>query len=228
MRNDPTRKFRSASAGVGHVVQLEVDFIVSGFCALAQNDPTISTERPDARTLNVHISGAQGTYPGMPHERGYELRLISAWPPETVTANGVNIAYSADASATGWHYDGDNLTTIIRLPRSSVASAVDVTVKITAQQAANAALLEGAAGRLARIRQLFHEANNGGPDSLVHMATTGRRIELKPETALPELRQLVAGQKAMAEDLSKDNPNSGRLLWTLSNHEAINKVEEEE
>jgi hypothetical protein len=60
-------------------------------------------------------------------------------------------------------------------------------VKISAEKAAKLPLLDGAVGRLARIRRLFKDVNNTGPDSLLRLATTGRRLELKPETAVSEL-----------------------------------------
>lgn len=187
----------------------------------------LRTERPDDRTLKIHIGAIEGRYPGMPTERGYELRLFESWPPESVVVDGMIVPYNADESAApGWHYDGDSLTTIIRLPRTGVSKPVDVTIKISPEQAANASALDGAVGRLTRIRRLFRAANNGGPDSLVRLATTGRRIELDPQTAASELRDLPTAQKHMADDLSKENSESWRLLWTLAVSESIGRVGE--
>jgi hypothetical protein len=117
------------------------------------------------------------------------------------------------------------LTTIIRLPRTPVTAAVKLTVKISADKAARLALLDGAVGRLARIRRLFKEVNNSGPDSLLRLATTGRRLELKPETALSELAGYDAARAAMAGDLNKTADNAWNLLWTLQVSETVNKVD---
>ncbi len=186
----------------------------------------ISTETPDATTLNVRVKPVEGSYPGMPTERGYEVRLFEVWPPDSVTFNGRNIAYNADPdAAAGWRYDGDLLTTIIRLPRTAVSGSAELTVRISPEKAAKAALLDGAVGRLARIRRLFKEVNNSGPDSLPRLATTGRRLELKPETALSELAGFDAAKEAMAGDLARTADNSWSLLWTLRVSETAEKVE---
>jgi alpha-glucosidase len=187
---------------------------------------TISTEAPDATTLIVRMQPVEGSYPGMPAERGLEIRLFGAWPPDAVTFNGQNISYTPEADApAGWRYDGNTLSTIIRLPKMFVSTAVEVTVKISAEKAARISLLDGAVGRLARIRRLFKDVNNSGPDSLLRLATTGRRLELKPETAVSELAGYNAATEAMAADLARTADNSWSLLWTLQVSEAVNKVE---
>jgi alpha-glucosidase len=186
----------------------------------------ISTETPNATTLIVRVKPVEGSYPGMPTERGYEVRLFEVWPPDSVTFNGQAMAYIADPDASaGWRYDGDLLTTIIHLPRTPVSTAVELTVKISSEKAAKTTLLDGAVGRLARIRRLFKEVNNTGPDSLLRLATTGRRIELKPETALPELAGYDAARDAMEKDLARTADNSWSLLWTLRVSEVTDKVE---
>ena len=162
----------------------------------------------------------------MPAERGYEIRLFEVWPPDSVAFNSQNIIYNADPDASaGWRYEGDSLTTIIRLPRISVSTAVELTVKISSEKAAKKTLLDGAVGRLARIGRLFKDVNNSGPDSLLRLATTGRRLALKPETALSELAGYEAAKAKMASDLGRTADNSWSLLWTLGVSEAANKVE---
>jgi len=187
---------------------------------------TISTETPNATTFIIRVQPVEGSYPGMPAERGLEIRLFGAWPPDAVIFNGQNISYTPEADApAGWRYDGNTLSTIIRLPRMPVAHAAEVTVKISAEKAARISLLDGAAGRLARIRCLFKDVNNSGPDSLLRLATTGRRLELKPETAVSELAGYEAAMDAMAADLARTADNSWSLLWTLRVSEAVTKVE---
>jgi alpha-glucosidase len=187
---------------------------------------SINTETPDATTLLVRVQAVEGSYLGMPTQRGYEVRLFESWPPDSVTFNGQMIAYSADPEApAGWHYNGDLLTTIIRLPRTPVSTAVELTVKISSEKAARLALLDGAVGRFARIRRLFKEVNNSGPDSLLRLATTGRRLELKPETALSELAGYDTTREAVAGDLYRTADNAWSLLWTLRVSEAADKVE---
>jgi len=190
---------------------------------------TISTETPDSTTLKVRVSSVEGGYPGMPAERGYEVRLFEAWPPDSVNFNGKEIAFNPDpAAAVGWRYDGDSLTTIIRLPKTSVTHPGELTVKISPEKAANVALLDGAVGKLARIRRLFKDVNNGGPESLLRLATTGRRIELNPQSAMAELAGYDAGKKQMSDDLRKTTDDSWRVLWILTLAEATDPVEADE
>jgi alpha-glucosidase len=189
---------------------------------------TISTESPDATTLIVRMQPVEGSYPGMPAERAGEVRLFEAWPPDTVSCNGQAIAYNPDPAApAGWRYEGDSLTTIIRLPRRLVTTATELTVKISAEKAARISLLDGAAGRLARIRRLFKDVNNSGPDSLLRLATTARRLELKPETAVSELAGYDAATEAMAADLARTTDNSWSLLWTLRVSASADRVDAE-
>jgi len=186
----------------------------------------ISTRTPDATTLVVRVGPVDGSYPGMPAERGYEVRLFEAWPPDSVDCNGQTIAYNPDPDTpVGWRYDGELLTTVIRVPRLPLTTAAELTVKISPDKAAKLALLDGAVGRLARIQRLFKNANNSGPDSLLHLATIGRRLELKPETAVSELSGYAAAQEAMARDLGRTVDNAWSLLWTLHVSEAANKVD---
>jgi alpha-glucosidase len=187
---------------------------------------TITTATPDATTFNVRVQPVAGAYPGMPAERGYEVRLFESWPPDSVTFNGRNISYDDDPhAAEGWRYDGDSLTTIIRLPRMPVSAAVDLAVKISSEEAAKIALLDGAAGRFARIHRLFQDLNNSGPNSLLHLASMARRIELKPATALSELASYDAAKEAMTSDLYKTTDNAWGLLWTLRVSETATKVQ---
>jgi alpha-glucosidase len=189
---------------------------------------TISTESPDATTLIVWVQPVEGSYPGMPAERGLEIRLFGTWPPDAVTCNSQNIPYTPEADApTGWRYDGNTLSAIIRLPRRLVTTATELTVKISAEKAARISLLDGAAGRLARIRRLFKDVNNSGPDSLLRLATTARRLELKPETAVSELAGYDAATEAMAADLARTTDNSWSLLWTLRVSASADRVDAE-
>lgn len=155
---------------------------------------------PDG-SLEIEILPAQGAFPGMPPARAYELRLPASWPPESVTVNGLSLPYigpeppSHGASSPGWRYDGDTTTSIIELPSLPVSQPVNVRVKFTVTSQEDAALLDRAAGKLARLHgamRILDETWPRGwaPDVLIDAAQTGRRITLKPSTALDELRKL--------------------------------------
>jgi hypothetical protein len=60
---------------------------------------------------------------------------------------------------------------------------------------------------------------------MLHLATTGRRLTLKPETALPELSGYEAARKTMGDELYRTADNAWSLLWTLQVSETANKVD---
>jgi alpha-glucosidase (family GH31 glycosyl hydrolase) len=159
------------------------------------------------RTANIEVAPAEGSYPGMPGERGYELQLVQTFPPESVTVNGTNVPYDdTGKQALGWHYDGANLTTIINVPRTSVRAAVSVSVQTGAEQAANVNLLDGIPGRFVHMRRAMDIINteaypSWSPDSLIHAVQTSRRIELNPTSALDELRAFRASQNKIESDI---------------------------
>jgi alpha-glucosidase len=45
------------------------------------------TAKQNGDDLEVEIEPVRGSYPGMPAQRAYELRLPGDWPPESVTVN---------------------------------------------------------------------------------------------------------------------------------------------
>jgi alpha-glucosidase len=156
----------------------------------------------------IEIAQAEGSYPGMPLERGYEIQLVQTFPPEKVTANGQSVPYSSDTNAApAWHYDGATLTTVITLPSFDVHARVKVAVQVGAEQAANASLLAGAAGRFVRLRRAMDIINSEAypqwsPDSLIEAVQTSRRIELNPASALDELRRFWANQEQVINDIT--------------------------
>ncbi len=149
-------------------------------------------------TLKIEIPPLEGGFSGMLGTRAYELRLAASFPPESVSVNGRSIAYTGPESApTGWRYDGDTSTTIIELPRLSVVENVEVLVKYSTHTSEDESLLNGFAGKIARLRGAMHILEGSwergwAPDVLLDAAQTGRRISLHPESALTELRRLNA------------------------------------
>jgi hypothetical protein len=137
----------------------------------------------------------------MADARSYQLRLSGFWPPESIVANGSAIAYAgpeeplAGVVRAGWRYDGDTATTIINLPEFPVSQIVDVHVKFVAHSAEDDKSLDGAAGRIARLHGAMHMLEKSwdrgwAPDILLEAAQTGRRISLRPATAVAELQKL--------------------------------------
>jgi alpha-glucosidase (family GH31 glycosyl hydrolase) len=160
-------------------------------------------------TRTIEILPAEGTYPGMITARGYEIRLAGLLPPQQVAVNGRPAPFSkANAGSASWTYDGDTLTTTVTVPPTPVNQRVDVIVKPAAVPADRTAIVNGWAGRLARLRALRNLVNGGWskvapPDLLINMVQAGTRITLKPETALTEIAALVGNLPALNEQIGR-------------------------
>jgi alpha-glucosidase (family GH31 glycosyl hydrolase) len=158
----------------------------------------------DGTRLNISISPVEGRYPGMPTERACELRLPGSWPPSTVSVNGELLRFTKRKGTIGWSFDGDTLTTIVTTPRASVNNRLNISLRIGLDMAHNRLLLDGFAGRLARLRETYDLLNANwpiawSPDGLVNVMQTGDRIGYFPKTALDELSRLQKNLAALPE-----------------------------
>ncbi|MGI9103063.1 MAG: TIM-barrel domain-containing protein [Terriglobales bacterium] len=145
----------------------------------------------------IEILPVSGSYPGMPAERAYEIRLPCTWPPQWVKLNNDKIPFSRDGAVPGWHYDGDHATIVISLPRQPVSQRVNVSVAFPPyrQGPEGRRLLYGLPGKIARLKHAMALAemswpNGWAPDVMLDAVQTGNRISLHPETAYQELERL--------------------------------------
>jgi alpha-glucosidase (family GH31 glycosyl hydrolase) len=148
-------------------------------------------------TLIVDIAPGKGNYSGMPASRSYELRLPGDWPPASVSANGESVTFqSSDEVPSGWHYDGNTLTTIIRIPSSPVSKSIHIEVRRAPGSQANRAQMNGFAGAITRLHSAYDALNGEWPsiwstDSLIDAWQTGDRLGYHPEEAHDELSQFA-------------------------------------
>lgn len=149
----------------------------------------------DGTELRITISPIDGGYHGMPTDRAYELRLPGSWPPSSILVNGMPLSYSTNHGLPGWHFEGNTLETVISTPRFPVRDTVTITVRTGLELARNRALLDGFAGRMARLRETYDILNanwpvSWSPDLLIATMQTGDRVAYRPQTALQELSGL--------------------------------------
>jgi alpha-glucosidase (family GH31 glycosyl hydrolase) len=149
----------------------------------------------DGTALNVTISPIEGRYTGMQSERSYEIRLPGSWPPSSVSVNGESLVYQKQNRGYGWRFDGNTLTTVISTPRLRIGDAVTITARTGLEMARSRQLLDGFAGKMARLRESYDMLNAiwpaaWSPDSLVTTLQTGGRIAYYPNTAFAELSAL--------------------------------------
>jgi len=148
--------------------------------------------RQNGGDLTIAIDPARGGYPGMLHARGYELRLPGDWPPASVAANGKALPYSTVKGAPGWHFEGNTLTTIVTVPAAPVTERVLIQVKRPLSLIERRRELDGFAGNMTRLRQVYDTLNHTfplswSPNALIDVMQTGDRLTYRPETAATEL-----------------------------------------
>jgi alpha-glucosidase len=153
------------------------------------------SQRTDG-TRMIEILPVEGAYAGMPAKRGYEIRLESTLPPYSVRSNLGEIRSS---------YDGATLTTVIMVPPGPVNQRVEVLVK---GSAAPVELVSGVRGQLARLRTAMDILNTSWPDGwspdiLIEAAQAGRRMTLRPSTALQELEKLQCDMPAIVDAIAR-------------------------
>jgi alpha-glucosidase len=188
-----------------------------------QNEFTWTTVRQSRLAdgaLKIEILPIEGSYPGMLTERGYEIRLVNSWPPESVRANDQAISNSPEGAGPGWRYDGDSLTTIVSVPRTSVSQKVEVMVKTADSLKAAAGLLDGARGRLARLRTAMTILDNTwtkgwSPDSLIEASQTGRRIAYNPASAAQELQKLEKSMPTVRDEIYQMDVDCAAVVRAL-------------
>jgi Glycosyl hydrolases family 31/Domain of unknown function (DUF5110) len=172
-------------------------------------------------TLRVEIGPAEGSYPGMPKSRSYELRLPADWPPESVAVNGVAVPQGG-AGKAGWTFEGNTMTTIVPVPRQDAAGKVTIEVRRAAGLTARRKEIDGFAGIMTRLRGAYDEMQKLGPaantpEAVIVAMQTGDRISYHPEHAIAEvagLHELLAQAQSSAAALDAEFP---KLLDAATN-----------
>ena len=147
--------------------------------------------------LTVTVAPVRGGFPGKPETRGYELRLPGDWPPASVTSNGVTLPFTPDAKQNGWRMEGNTLTTIVPLAPGDVHQPTTIVVHRSAGSLSSRNLLDGFAGRMARLREAYdalaadYPATAAVPDEVTVAMQTGNRIGYHPESAGAEIAALA-------------------------------------
>jgi alpha-glucosidase (family GH31 glycosyl hydrolase) len=158
----------------------------------------ISQFMPDDDTLVIRIAPVEGSYPGMVHQRSYQVRVRGILPPAAIVCNGTDVQYVLRDEETydfHWQYEGNQIMTIINLGKMSVHEPIELTLKL--QPIDNLDLLNGVQGKISRLKKVMHLLNkyatktkDWSPDFLVEAAQAGNRMTLRPDTVLEELRKI--------------------------------------
>ncbi len=171
------------------------------------------TAHQDGDDLTVTVAPVRGGYPGMHLRRGYELRLPADWPPASVTANGVPLAFTLDAKKRGWRMEGNTLTTIVPVAPADVHEVTTILIHRAPGSLTSRNLLDGFAGRMLRLREAYDSlaadfpSTSAVPDEVTSAMQTSNRIGYHPETAPVEIAAF-AGRYAAAVSATESMQNS--------------------
>jgi alpha-glucosidase len=152
--------------------------------------------------LSVTIAASQGSYPGKPTSRGYELQLPFDWPPRRVTVDGVEVPFASKRAVGGWHFEGNSLMTVIPVARQSTSRTVSIRVERDEALVRRRLELNGFPGILARLRGAndLLRANfplDGPSSELIAVLQTGDRLSYYPQSASEELARFAQDLRAV-------------------------------
>lgn len=175
----------------------------------------------------IEILPAEGKYPGMPAERSYEVRLVAAWPPSSVTHNGKPVPFSRDEVVVpAWRYDGNRATVIISLPKMSTSSKAELMVQPPPMDSTQQRLLDGLPQVITRLLAAMNIMNQSwpqgwSPDALVEAAQTDNRISINPQSAAEEIARLRAQLPALIAEIEKLEVNAEMRARALAQLRSI-------
>jgi len=166
------------------------------------------TAKQQGDVLAVEIAPVEGSYPEMVLMRSYEVRLPGDWPPDSVIVNGTSLAFTGQMTGkVGWRYEGNRLMTVITTPEYSVHVPVRIEVRRAAGSLASRQKLDGFAGSITRLREVYDTLNTlwpltWTPNPLIDAWQTGDRLSYRPQTARGEIARF---SKVYAEGLAAVN-----------------------
>jgi alpha-glucosidase len=178
---------------------------------------------PDGQ-MKIRIDPARGSYPGMPRECRYEIRLECSWPPASVAINGKPVGRVADEGETGWRYDGDATAVVITTPRQKSRAAIEVTVRFPAGTGAERP--DGVRGMIARLKRVMPVMNGfwpaeWSPEVLVNGSQTGNRMGLDPAKAREEAAMMRAALPGVRAAVDSSRVSAGAKAKVLKHLEGL-------
>jgi hypothetical protein len=148
---------------------------------------------PDGSHLDVQVGPATGTFPGAPAARDVRIRVHGVPPPRSVAVGSASVpVMDSEGGATPWRWDGDRMELEVCVADVPADGRLEVGIVLSDLPAD---LCHGVPGLLRALRESVDVLqslwpSDAAPDALVHLAQTGRRMTLRPESALEELQSL--------------------------------------
>lgn len=174
-----------------------------------------------ATQKRVEIAAPVGHYAGMARTRTFELRFPAGMPPVSVLVDGHVLPQTHRQGLSGWHFEGNTLTTCVTLPVYAATSHISVVLSYDTNHPMQIPT-EGFSGRLTRLTEAYHalapfERLQQAPDELVLAAQTGDRLSYAPQTAQSELAAFSA-HAAQAEQAVQSHAAQMREAIHVEDH----------
>jgi len=167
----------------------EDDNISDAYQTGAFSRQTITTKGDDD-DLDIHISGASGTYAGMPTQRMYEIRIEDSWPPKEVKLDDDELPLVQDADSTGWRYEPESLTIVVQTPRLPITKAVRIELEFDDDAENRSELDAGLRGRLRILRDVQATLGAATPDVIAQLNERIKSVASTPQAAMKLLRSV--------------------------------------
>jgi hypothetical protein len=120
------------------------------------------------------------------------------------------VLQACEAVTQGWHYDGNTLSTIVRVDSHAVSQAIRVEVSRPGGSLASRAELDGFAGAIARLHSAYDIVNQiwpmvWSPDSFIKAWQTGdRQLRANFPSSMPQRKYLHSEYSKSITALSDD------------------------
>jgi alpha-glucosidase (family GH31 glycosyl hydrolase) len=137
--------------------------------------------------MNITIAPVEGSFPGMLTSRGYELRFPCSFVPKSVSINGGDLSYKANAEPGSWNYIGDEFETRVYLPEFPTNKEVSVKIQFPDD---DQQLLSGKKAQVKYMKkfEVFRVDNHNHWDKgrfdaseIVALSQFGQNLEYSPE-----------------------------------------------
>ena len=179
---------------------------------------TVISKHSDIHGTHIEVSPRTGQFPSAATSRRIIIELANSYAPSEVLFNGVPVRYSrfAERESSGneasaealWTYDGATLSVKIYLPETDVNEHLTVDCSFPEFSPEQIALLDGAKGRINRMRKFAPEAKMAFgtyvdrickmPDSFLAILQCGSFITEDPHDA-PVYLSAFDPQAALAD-----------------------------
>ena len=190
----------------------------------AGNSKKYATEYASTSIISKYLSGRKqeitirprkGTYPNMPLERTYVVRLLGAEMPRSILVNNKKMNYAVEPGINSWNYNGKDLSVEISLPETNCARQQRITVQYDENDK-----IDVNTGLVKKFRQLsktvtalkFKDADIILPELVGRCEETNRSLSYYPSQFYKNLRYFESQFSNLSQAI-KGTTNKDNVKW---------------